>query len=69
MNKTTTFFTKNDEKNLRLDKLLTIKLKTITRSQIKKIMKIGGVKIDNKEAISTSQKIKVGSKIEIFIKR
>ena len=68
MNKTTTFFTKNDEKNLRLDKLLTIKLKTITRSQIKKIIDSGGVKIDNKEAISTSQKIKVGSKIEISLK-
>ncbi len=68
MNKTTTFFTKNDDKNLRLDKLLTIKLKTITRSQIKKIIDSGGVKIDNKEVISTSQKIKAGSKIVVIIK-
>ena len=48
MNKTTTFFTKNDEKNLRLDKLLTIKLKTVTRSQIKKIIDSGDVKVNNK---------------------
>ena len=68
MNKTTTFFTKNDEKNLRLDKLLTIKLKTITRSQIKKIIDSGDVKVNNKETVSTSQKIKVGSKIEILFK-
>ncbi len=68
MNKTTTFFTKNEDKKLRLDKFLTIKLKTVTRSQIKKIIDSGDVKIDNKEAISTSQKIKVGSKIEILFK-
>ena len=68
MNKTTTFFTKNDEKNLRLDKLLTIKLKTVTRSQIKKIIDSGDVKVNNKETVSTSQKIKVGSKIEILFK-
>ena len=68
MNKTTTFFTKNDEKNLRLDKLLTIKLKTVTRSQIKKIIDSGDVKVNNKETVSTSQKIKAGSKIEILLK-
>ena len=68
MNKTTTFFTKNDEKNLRLDKLLTIKLKTVTRSQIKKIIDSGDVKVNNKETVSTSQKIKAGSKIEILFK-
>ena len=68
MNKTTTFYTKNDEKNLRLDKLLTIKLKTVTRSQIKKIIDSGDVKVNNKETVSTSQKIKAGSKIEILLK-
>ena len=68
MNKTTTFFTKNDEKNLRLDKLLTIKLKTVTRSQIKKIIDSGDVKVNNKETVSTSQKLKLVVKLKSYLK-
>ncbi len=68
MNKTTTFFVLNSDKDLRLDKFLTIKCKTLTRSQIKKIINSKGVKIDKKIVVSASEKIKKGSQIEILIK-
>ena len=64
MNKTTTFFTKNDEKNLRLDKLLTIKLKTITRSQIKKIIDLGGVKLIIRRPFLHLKKLKLVVKLK-----
>ena len=68
MNKTTTFFTLNSDKNLRLDLFLTKKLKIFTRSQIKKIINDKKVKIDKKIIISASEKIKSGSEVEILIK-
>ena len=44
MDKTITFLAKDSDKNLRLDKFLTYKLKTLTRSQIKKVIASKGVK-------------------------
>ena len=66
MNKTTTFFAQLEDNNLRLDKFLTNKLKSFTRSQIKKIIASKAVKIQNKVVSSASKKIKDGEKIEIF---
>ena len=66
MNKTTTFFAQFGDNNLRLDKFLTNKLKSFTRSQIKKIIASKAVKIQNKVVSSASKKIKDGEKIEIF---
>ena len=68
MNKTTTFFTLNSDKNLRLDLFLTKKLKIFTRSQIKKIINNKKIKIDKKIIVSASEKIKSGSEVEILIK-
>ena len=59
MNKTITFLAKETDKNLRLDKFLSNKLKTLTRSQIKKIIISKGVKINKKIVISASEKIKM----------
>jgi len=67
MNKTITFLVKDSEKNLRLDKFLASKLKTLARSQIKKVIVSKGVKINKKIVISASQKIKDGNQIEILI--
>ena len=69
MNKTTTFFVENDEKNIRLDKFLTAKLKKFTRSQIKKIIVSKFVKINNTVVISASEKVKEGNRIDIEIKK
>lgn len=68
MNKTTTFFALNSDKNLRLDLFLTKKLKIFTRSQIKKFIIAKKVKIDKKIIVSASEKIKNGNHIEILIK-
>ena len=67
MNKTITFLVKDSDKNLRLDKFLASKLKTLARSQIKKVIVSKGVKINKKIVISASQKIKDGNQIEILI--
>ena len=48
MDKTITFLAKDSDKNLRLDKFLTNKLKTLTRSQIKKVIISKGVRINKK---------------------
>ena len=68
MNKTTTFFVNNKDRNLRLDIFLTKKLETFTRSQIKKIIGLNCVKINNKIINRASEKIKNKSKIEVLIK-
>ena len=68
MNKTTTFFALNSDKNLRLDLFLTKKLKIFTRSQIKKFIIARKVKIDKKIIVSASEKIKNVNHIEILIK-
>ena len=65
MDKTITFFAKDSDKNSRLDKFLTKKLKTFTRSQIKRVIVSKGVKINKKVVLSASQKIKDGNQIEI----
>ncbi len=67
MNKTITFFAKDTDKNLRLDKFLSNKLNILTRSQIKKIINSKGVKVNNKLIISASEKLKEGNQIEILI--
>ena len=58
MNKTTTFFVEESSNNLRLDKYLASKLKTLTRSQIKKIILSKNVSINGRAIASPSQKIK-----------
>ena len=69
MNKTTIFFALNSDKNIRLDKFLTNKLKNFTRSQIKKIIESKGVKVNKKTVTSASEKIKNGSQVEVFIQK
>ncbi len=68
MNKTTTFFVEESSNNLRLDKYLASKLKTLTRSQIKKIILSKNVSINGRAISSPSQKIKSENSIEILIK-
>ena len=67
MNKTITFLPEDRDKNLRLDKFLAEKLKTLTRSQIKKIIQANGVKINDEIVDSAAEKIKNASKISISI--
>ena len=67
MDKTITFLVKDTDRNLRLDRFLTSKLKTLTRSQIKKIINSNGVKINKKIVLSPSQKIKNRNLIEISV--
>ncbi len=67
MDKTITFLAKDPDKNLRLDKFLANKLKGVTRSQIKKVILLKGVKINKKIVLSASEKIKSGNEIEILI--
>jgi 23S rRNA pseudouridine1911/1915/1917 synthase len=67
MDKTTTFFAKDSDENIRLDKFLTSKLKGLTRSQIKRIIVSKAVKIDNNIIIMTSEKIKNGNRIDVLI--
>ena len=68
MNKTTTFFVEESSNNLRLDKYLASKLKTLTRSQIKKIILSKNVSMNGKAVSSPAQKIRSGNSIEILIK-
>ena len=68
MNKTTTFFVEESSNNLRLDKYLASKLKTLTRSQIKKIILSENVSMNGKAVSSPAQKIRSGNSIEILIK-
>ena len=65
MNKTITFLAKDVNSNLRLDKCLTSKFKTFTRSKIKKIILSKNVKVNNKITLSPSQKIKLNDFIEV----
>ena len=67
MNKTTTFLVEKSSDNLRLDKFLAFKLKTLTRSQIKKIILSKNVSINKKFIYSPSLKVKYGNSIEILI--
>ena len=68
MNKTTTFFVEESGDSLRLDKYLASKLKTLTRSQIKKIILSENVSMNGKAVSSPAQKIRSGNSIEILIK-
>ena len=69
MDKTTTFFAKNSDENVRLDKFLTSNLKDLSRSQIKKIIVSKAVKIDNNVAVMASEKIKNGNRIDVLIQK
>ena len=69
MNKTTTFFVEESGDSLRLDKYLASKLKTLTRSQIKKIILSKNVSMNGKAVSSPAQKIRSGNSIEILIKK
>ncbi len=69
MNKTTTFLVEESSNNLRLDKYLASKLKTLARSQIKKIILSKNVSINKKAVSSPSQKIRSGNSIEILIRK
>ena len=66
MNKTTIFFAQYEDNNLRLDKFLTNKLTSFTRSQIKKIIDTQAIKINNQIIVSASKKVKNGDKICIL---
>ncbi len=66
MNKTTIFFAQYEDNNLRLDKFLTNKLTSFTRSQIKKIIDTQAIKINNQIIVSASRKVKDGDKICIL---
>ena len=52
---------------MRLDKFLAEKIKTLTRSQIKKIINSKGVRVNKKIVISASEKVKDRSEIEVLI--
>ena len=67
MNKTITFFAKDLDKKIRLDKYLTNSLKTFTRSQIKKIILSKNIKINKKLIVSASEKINKNDLIEVNI--
>jgi len=67
MNKTTTFLVEKSSDNLRLDKFLAFRLKTLTRSQIKKIILSKNVSINKKFIHSPSLKVKNGNSIKILI--
>ena len=65
MNKTITFLAKDLEKKMRLDKFLTENLKNLSRSQIKKIIVSKNIKINKKQIIASSEKIKENDLIEV----
>ena len=67
MNKTITFLAKDLEKKMRLDKFLTENLKNLSRSQIKKIIVSKNIKINKKQIIASSEKIKENDLIEVNI--
>ena len=67
MNKTITFFVKDLDKKIRLDKYLTNNLKTFTRSQIKKIILSKNIRLNKKLVVSASEKISINDFIEVNI--
>ena len=67
MNKTITFLAKDLVKKMRLDKFLTENLKNLSRSQIKKIIVSKNIKINKKQIIASSEKIKENDLIEVNI--
>ena len=67
MNKTIKFLVEDINKKTRLDKFLVKKLTTFTRSQIKKIIISGGVRINKKKIKSASEIVREKSEIEISI--
>ena len=67
MDKTIKILAEVSGKSLRLDKFLAEKIKTLTRSQIKKIINSKGVRVNKKIVISASEKVKDRSEIEVLI--
>ena len=60
MNKIKTFSVEEIGSNARLDKFLAHKLKTITRTQIKKIILSKNLSVNDRITCSPSQKVKIG---------
>ena len=67
MNKTITFFAKDLEKKIRLDKFLTNNLKNLSRSQIKKIIISKNIQVNKKYVTASSEKIKENDLVEVNI--
>ena len=67
MNKTITFFAKDLEKKIRLDKFLTNNLKNLSRSQIKKIIASKNIQVNKKYITASSEKIKENDLVEVNI--
>ena len=67
MNKTITFFAKDLEKKIRLDKFLTNNLKNLSRSQIKKIIVSKNIQVNKKYITASSEKIKENDLVEVNI--
>ena len=67
MTKIKTFSVEEISGNARLDKFLAHKLKTITRTQIKKIIISKNLSVNNRIISSPSQKVKIGDKISFSI--
>ena len=67
MTKIKTFSVEEIGSNARLDKFLAHKLKTITRTQIKKIILSKNLSVNDRIISSPSQKVKIGDKIRFSI--
>ena len=67
MTKIKTFSVEEIDSNARLDKFLADKLKTITRTQIKKIILSKNLSVNDRIISSPSQKVKIGDKIRFSI--
>ena len=67
MTKIKTFSVEEIDSNARLDKFLAHKLKTITRTQIKKIILSKNLSVNDRIICSPSQKVKIGDKIRFSI--
>jgi len=63
MTKIKTFSVEEIDSNARLDKFLAHKVKTITRTQIKKIILSKNLSVNDRIICSPSQKVKIGDKI------
>ena len=67
MTKIKTFSVEEIDGNARLDKFLAHKFKTITRTQIKKIILSKNLSVNDRIICSPSQKVKIGDKISFSI--
>ena len=68
MNNTMKFFIDKNDNDIRLDVFLSNKIVHLTRSNIKKIIENGNVKINNKVINSPSKKVKATESISVSLK-